>query len=428
MLDFLLIFILSFFFTQGNVWVKASTFNIKLFPLYFVLIIVFLYLDLNKKQLNRKLYTYGKIAIFSLLVLLTVGKSFYTAINLRHQLGNSYPVHDNPIQLEEAIKYLKQGKNPYTQDYFGTAQEAWYQEERLNRALYHFVTLPFYPLFSLILSYPTETIFGFFDERMVHGLIFLIPIYLIWKLFKNLDKKILYLTLFIFNPIFIHFFIEGRNDIFVFAWVFLSLYLLYKRKILASSAILGLAIASKQSSWLLLPFYFFYLWQIYQNQEILEKVKSIFLKTWPFFVLTLIFFGSFLLWDGRSFVEDVYLFPGGGLATSYFITGIGISELLLETGFIASDTAYFPFFVLQLIVGLPLLIFLFIWFKKRLTISSLVFAYGIFLTVFWLFSRFFMDNYVGYLTMVFLIGAVFLEAEKSNCAHKNKLVSKKTRI
>ena len=414
LLDFFILFILTFSFTRAFTFAKASTFDDNLFPIYFILIIGYLLLCLNQiysKKNGQKISRY-KFLIFVLLCLITVVKTQYAAINMRHLVGNSYPVHDNPIQIEEAIKFLKQGKNPYTENYFGTAQEYWYQSG-LNMALWHVVTLPFYLISSLIISYPAISIFGFYDQRMAHIICFLISIWLIYRIIIPYENKLRYLTLFIFNPFLIHFFIEGRNDIFVFTLIFLSLYLLSKKKYLFSSLMLGLAIVTKQSSWLLTPFYFLYIFYLEpDNLNIFKKIKKIFAKTWLFLLSIIIFITPFFIWDGKSFIEDVYLYPGGGLVTSYPISGLGISVYLLKQGIISKDNSYFPFWILQAIFGVPTLIFLSFQLKKYLKISYVIFAYTIFLSVFWLFSRFFMDNYVGYLSMLILMGVIFWESEK----------------
>jgi hypothetical protein len=420
MLDFILLFILSFAFTRAFEYAKSTTFDVKLYPFYFLLILFYLCLSLSKEykinfKFNRKK---AKMIIFWLIFLITIIKTSYSAINMRHLHGNTYPVHDNPIQIEEAIKYLKQGKNPYAENYLGTPQEDWY-ETGLNMALWHVVTLPFYLLFSLLLSFPFQALFGYFDQRMVHILVFIIPLYLVQKLTKNVNKKIIFLSLLFFNPFLIHFLIEGRNDIFVFSFIFLSLYLLQLKKFKLSSIILGLAFSSKQSSWLLLPFYFYYIWfQQNKNLSFINKFKAVFNKTWPFFLTVAVFFIPFLVWDGQSFIEDIYLYPGGGMPTSYPISGMGISMFLLRTGVIPSDNSSFPFSLLQITIGIPIMIYLITLLKKNLKISFVVFSYAIFLFIFWILSRFFADNYLGYIITLCITGFLFLENEKTTSRTK----------
>lgn len=438
-LDFVLLFIFSFFYSQGNLIVKASTFERNLFPLLYFLLIGYGLLSIQRVYFanQARWINYGKLLIFTLICLITVGKSFYNAVNLRHQLGNSYPVYDNVIQLEEAVKYLWQGKNPYTENYLGTPLADWFSSQELSVSLYHFVTLPFYVLFSALISIPAKLVFGFFDERMVHLISLLISILIIAKLLKSTELKIISLTLFLFNPAFIHYFIEGRNDIFVYSLILASLYFLYMRKISWSALFFGLAFASKQSSWLMFPFYFYYLYQFFAPtqllsgwrdkaiqivQKILMKAEGnkkptiglIIQKAWPFLAVILILFLPFMLWDFNSFFQDIYLYPGGGLPTSYPITGIGASIVMLRLGLIQSSQAYFPFWILQLLYGIPLLALLLLWLKKKPKISLLVLGYSMFLLIYWVFSRFVMESYIGFVSMLILTAWIFFEVENEN--------------
>ena len=145
-LDFILLFILSFFYTQGRVFVTSSTFDRNLFPFYFLLILAYLVISLRPhRRIKSGIGTWNNIAkltIFTINVLLTVGKTTYNAITLRHQLNGNYPVYDNVIQIEEAVNYLKQGKNPYTETYHGTPLEDWFdcQDCGLRNSLWHVVT------------------------------------------------------------------------------------------------------------------------------------------------------------------------------------------------------------------------------------------------------------------------------------------------
>ena len=404
LLDFFIIFFLSYLFTKGHSYISVSTFSHKVYPFYFVLIFAYFLISLPNRwgKKHQKMLGKIKLVIFCLVFLATVGKTFYTAIHLRHKVPD-YPVHDNPIQIEEAIKHLLAGKNPYAQDFHDTPLEDWYKD---NPAIYHVVTLPFYSLFSLLFFFPCKAVFGYFDQRMVHGVVFFACLGLLWKMVKPVREKIIYLSFFAFNPLFIHFFIEGRNDIFVFTWVFLSLYLLSKKKVLASSLFLGLAFSSKQPSWLILPFYFFYIfWQEKKSLSLLKKARLTFKKTWAFFAAIAFFFLPFLAWDAKSFIEDIYFYPGGGLTTSFPISGEGFSRFLLLLGI--NPKAYFPFWGFQLIFGLPILFYLLKSLYKNRKISFLILSYALFIFVFWLFSRFFMDNYIGYLSMLFLLARVF---------------------
>ena len=428
--DGLLLLILSFSFTQGHGYIKASTFSPNVFPPYLFLILIYFVISFvrhNNKQYIKIIDTLKKI-IFVLVFALTVGKSFYTAVNLRHLVPN-YPVHDNPLQLEAAVNFLKHGKNPYTENYYNTPQQDWYAEKE-NPALHHLVTLPFYVLFSLFISYPAQLFLGYFDERIVHFISLLISLALIWRLVKNTYKKVIYLSLFAFNPLLTHFFIEGRNDIFVFCLVFLCLYFLYAQKILYSSFFLGLALVSKQSSWLLGPLFILYIFLSQpQGLAFIKKIKKTIFATYPLFLITLFFIVPFLISDFKSFIEDTIYYPGGNLTTSFPMTGMGLSYVLVKMHVVKNGMGYFPFMIVQAIFAIPWLVYAYLQIKIKKLVYLLTFSFTIFLFIFWYFSRFFIDNYLGFLSMLFIITGIFYELEVNDLnTNKNKLISKKTRV
>jgi hypothetical protein len=416
-LDAIILFIFSFFFTQGFEFVPASTFSVTYFPFYFALMIFYFLISLreyNHKQ--TKLTIKLKYATWIIIALLTVGISTYQAIKLRHDLGpGNYPVHDNPIQLELAVDYLKQGKNPYTENYLGTEHDDWIICEgcAIRNTLHHLITLPFYVLSSYAASYPTEAVIGYFDERMLHIVTLLISLAIIAKLVKNPNLKIILLSIFLYNPVFIHYFIEGRNDIFVFSFILWAVYLLKQKRYEYASLVYALAFASKQSSWLLLPFFFLYVFYKVKPKDLTAKILATIRLTWPFFLTTALLFVPFLLSDAKSFIDDIYGFPAGSIPTSYPISGMGVSAWLVMHGFIADGTKYFPFIYLQALVGLPVFAYLGWQLKKRTTLTNLLLSATIFLFTFWLFSRFFMHNYVGFLSMLLIAAMAFAYTEKN---------------
>jgi len=410
----LVLFILAFLYTQGHTFFPTSTFPIPFYILLFGSLGLHLWLSLSisirTKQTQVNKIEKIQLGILLFLVIITLGRTIYSAINLRHELGPAYPVHDNPIQIEEGIKYLLQGKNPFLETYHGTPLEEWHGWKE-NPSLYHFITPAFYPIFSILVYLPSQIVFGFFDERMVHVLLLLVSLTYLYKLIPSFLQKNLYLTLFIFNPLFIHFFIEGRNDIVVFTWILLSLFYLARGRIRLASLFFGFAFATKQQAWLMLPFFFAYIFWSLKGTSWKMKLKSILKKTWPFFATTVLFFIPFLVWDATSFIQDIYLYPAGNLQTSLEIKGFGFTEALRALGFIYHRQGSYPILLWEFLIGIPTLIFLLIKLKANHSISFLIFSYAIFLCVFWYFSRFFVDNYVGYLSMLLIAGIIFREKE-----------------
>jgi hypothetical protein len=307
------------------------------------------------------------------------------------------------LQIEKAAEYLYQGKNPYSQIYPEVVEQSTWKE---NPAKYHIVTMPFYSIFSAVVLYIIRFFTGYFDLRLVHLLVFAPIVYLFFRLgFKRKEQLLIFLILFFFNPFFVHFFISGRSDVFVYSFLFYSFYCLSRNKNMLSSVFLGLAFVSKQSSWLFVPLYFSYLY-LKESGALFLKIRNILQQTWPFFVILTVIIVPFLVWDASGFINGVYNYPAGTLKTSFPIWGYGFSGFLRELKLI-KPTAYFPFTVLQLIFGIPVFYIAIKFLKKHLDVSSLIEMYAAFLFVFWFFSRFFLDNYIGFIIMLFLTAELF---------------------
>lgn len=409
-LDAILLLIFSFLFTQF----KRDVTTVSEIYIPFIIFLNFIYflvsfLESDLSFLKKHIFKI-KIALIFLILLISVGKSTVGAIRMRHLHPNSYPVHDNPIQIEQAARYLYQGKNPYSETYKGIGMEkSWPQ----NPAVYHVITMPFYLIFSAVVLYPINFLTNYFDERLVHWLVFLPALFLLFKLFKKQKKEhiLLFIIVFFFNPFFVHFLISGRNDVFIYSLLIFCFYALFKNKYFLSSFFFGLAFVSKQSSWLLAPFFFYYFYLKSDNKYFLGKIKEVIKKTWIFFAIISLFIIPFLIWDTKGFMNGVYYFPAGNLKTSFPIMGYGFSSILREAR-ILKDSAYFPFQILQMIFGLPVLILCLRYMKKHVDLYTFINAYTIFLFIFWFFSRFFLDNYIGFLIMLFLTAELFRTGKK----------------
>lgn len=367
------------------------------------------------------------LAIIFLAILVTVISATLLQIEKRSVTNPVFYVHDGVIQVEEAIKFVLKGKNPYTENYFNTPLENWggLQEfNGVNPALYHLVYLPFNIIFSIPFFLIGNFLLSWFDERFVYILSFLLTIILIlkWK-DKSLFQKLIFLIIFTFNPLFYSFFIEGRNDIFVFSWIVLAIYLLKLNKVGYSSMALAAAATSKQSSWFLLPFYFAYL---YYNQSdklaFLKKIKNVLKETKAFFITTLVIIAPFLLWNITSFIDDVIKYPNGTAYMSFPIKGMGFQQFILESRVVNSAIDYWPFWIPELIFGLPILYILLKMQKRNNTLGQTIFSFSLLLMTFWFFSRFFNNNYVGFLSMLLLF-AFFVNEKILNIKHSVKLKS-----
>ncbi len=348
-------------------------------------------------------------------LVVVVGSTVVTAMVDRSRVAPVWGVHDIILQQEAAIRYLIVGKNPYKETYFGTPVESFNYDEpgntnAVNPALYHFVMPPWYLLFPFIFYFFGIKVFGFFDGRM--ALLFCMAgiLGLLWRWVKQKSLARLAVTVVALSPSVIDYFIEGRSDTFAFFWLLAALFLLQNKKLGLASAIFGLAVMSKQTIWIAVPFFAVYIFSI----TIKDRRRM-----WKSFVsaslVVIALAVPFLVWDGRAFIDSVILYLSGGTAGSYPVSGYGLGMVLYSSGIIRDIHAAYPFFFWQAGFGVPVLIILLRWVWRRPTISTFLFGYGTFLAVFWYMSRYFNNSHIGYISLVFFVaGILFLNEAKES--------------
>ncbi|MEM4230706.1 MAG: glycosyltransferase 87 family protein [Candidatus Pacearchaeota archaeon] len=377
-----------------------------LFGLIFLGLLSYVVLDLL--NLKDKLQIAFKNSLLWVLIIVVIGSAFYSAIIVRHQTVPEYGIHDMPLQQEIAIRFLLHGQNPYSATYFKTPLERWnYSEKEKNPALYHFVTPPFYILFAIPFYLVTAHGFpGFFDARIPLLFLFFILLITAGRLVKDEDKKRQFLILLSFNPATLGYFLEGRDDVFMFSFLFVGLYLLYKKKDLLAGILLALAFAVKQSVWPVFPFYFAYLY--FKNKNLSKTIIQLIPFTVMFSVVVLPFF----FWNPIAYLDSTIFYLSGNTLHSYPISGYGLGSVLKEFGLIKDAYSYYPFWIWQVAIGLPLIMFLIKWQKKENTVQRLILIYGIFLFIFWYFLRYLNNSHLGYLSMVFITAYFWPKAKE----------------
>lgn len=404
-LDSILLFALVIPFIM-SVRISPGVTPYWLFGMIFLGLLIYILLDIIK--INKEKYYQWKQVLLWFLVGIVIGSSFVSAMIVRHRTHPTYQIHDMPLQQEIAIRYLLDGKNPYAQNYFGTFLEQWrYSDKEVNPALYHFVLPPFYILFALPFYFMGNHIFGFFDARMPLLFLFLILLVVATKVVKDREKRLLFLIILAFNPAMLIYTLEGRSDVFMFSFLLAGLYLLHKERYSLAGIPLALAFAVKQSAWLLLPFYIAFLY--FKKRDLVQSIK---LAT-PFMATFTVIALPFLIWNSKAFIDSIVFYLSGSVAHSYPISGYGFGMVLREIGVIGDIHQYYPFHIWQIIIGLPLLVILIQFLRKAPSVSRLILAYGIFIFVFWYFSRYLNNSHLGYLSMVFTT-AYFWPKDKNN--------------
>ncbi|MFQ6015388.1 MAG: hypothetical protein ACE5NP_08100 [Anaerolineae bacterium] len=391
----------------------TDPYSLLLITFTFLLLICYMILELMPHRLSAENLYRAKLTIVYLTVLCTVVANSTYLILLRRVAGPASYTHDGGvIQTEETIKYILAGKNPYVEDYVETPMAEWGLDYRT--ALYHYPYLPFTFLFSVPFYLGSQFLLGWYDQRFVYLILFALTLYLVPRLVKDRTNSLALTMILGLNPIMGVDIIFGQNDSFVLFWIVLSLYFLLsslKRWLrgygsLLSTVAFALACASKPTAWFLVPFYFIHR---LDRQEIsprrlitllpgLKGQITVFLLT--VFILVL----PFLVWDPAAFVDDIWGWSSGTSATAYQIKGWGMANLVLALGLVQSRLDYFPFWILEVIICLPLLIFL-LWRQMRVNTVNNVLSHGALLALtFFYFSRFLNENYLGYILALLALG------------------------
>jgi hypothetical protein len=354
-----------------------------------------------KKHLN----TVKNILLWATLAI-TLGGVSITAMVDRAKTAPVYGAHDIILQQEAAMRYLIVGKNPYTETYFGTPVESFHYAEEgddkaVNPALYHFVMPPWYLVFPFTFYYSVRPMVGFFDARFasLFCMVGLLVIISLW--FKHPQTKRLAITITALSPATFGYFLEGRSDVFALFWLVFALWLLEKRKFIWSAAILALAFMSKQTTWFIAPFFALWTWI-----EAKGRIPTIAQMLAIFTVVIAMLCVPFILWDSKGFFDGVIFYLSGNAAHSYPISGYGLSMVLKDMGVIPNNHAYYPFGVWQALLGLPALGALLWWMKKKWSMSTMLVAYAVFLSIVWYTSRYFNNSHLAYISMLLGIGLI----------------------
>ena len=380
----------------------VDPYSLLLITLAFACLLVYLTLDFFGGPLRERAVFRLKLALIYAIVLCTVVAQSSLLIGLRHLQGLASFTHDGGvIQTEEAAKYVLQGKNPYVEDYVHTPMAEWGTD--LQTALYHFPYLPWTFLSAIPFQLTAQALFGWYDQRFVYLLLFLIMMWLAPKLTTDPSERLCLTMVLGLNPIMASDVIFGQNDSFVLLWVVLFTYGLLRQKWALASISLGLAVASKPTAWFLVPFFLAYLWGA--AGAISGRWRVILQRLWPALLVSGVLILPFLVWNPGAMYDDVWRWSSGTAATAYQIRGWGFANVVLALNLVQSRLSYFPFWVFEALFGLPILIAS-LWRQvtRDNSVGAMLYGYALFSFVFLFFSRFLNENYIGYLLACLTLG------------------------
>lgn len=365
-----------------------------IFLILFVLLSLFEHLKLFRSKLRF---------IFLILIILVVHGSFLSeAILTRMNATNDFKVHDGVIITEAAYSAFINGYNPYSISY----------REVLEKGKYFNFNLPSYAEFSypyspmmFIVNIPifsfSSSVAGFIDMRLTLAIFFFLSALVGLLMIR---EKILFLILFLLNPLFVPLLYYGANEVILLFFSLLQVYFIYRKKVSLATGALALATGTKLLILPLLPLYFIYIFFL--------KPKSIrfgflFKQLLVFSLINLAIYLPFFVWNSSDLLNDL-IFPWVGKGDlSHPIAGfLGLPQILSRMGFISASSS-FPFFLFIPLIEVCFLIFAFYAFKSSLKLSTLCVFSAINLILIFAFSRLLQVYYVAFLSQI-LVFASFL--------------------
>lgn len=357
-----------------------------------------------------------KVGLIATIIAATVFAQAFFLIGLRQATGPASFTHDGGvIQTEAALDMLTARQNPYTEDYLDTAVAEWGLEKRT--ALYHYPYLPWTLIASLPAKILAQSALGWYDQRLVYLALFALTLALLPGLAGDRAGGRMLLMVVGLNPIMGNDIIFGMNDSFVLAWMVLSVWLLRRGRHGMAALVLGLALASKPTAWFLAPFYALYLAQ--GSTGVREALGRIVARGWPAAVVFLALVVPFVLWDPAAFYDDVWAWSAGTSATPYQIRGWGLSNLVLALGLVETDQSHFPFWIAQAALCLPVLYLLLRRQWRRPSLASVWYGTAILFGLYSFASRFFNENYVGFLVALLALAALSDDRAHAVAGHAN---------
>jgi len=127
---------------------------------------------------------------------------------------------------------------------------------------------------------------------------------------------------------------------------------------------------------------------------------------WPALAAALLVIAPYFLWNPGALIDDVWRWSAGTSETAYQIWGWGGSNLVLALGWVRSRFDQWPFWLAELLVGVPVMAGL-LWRQwHENTLGRALWGYALFLFSFFFVSRFLNENYLGYLLAFLVLGAL----------------------
>jgi hypothetical protein len=340
-----------------------------------------------------------------------------TAMFIRDRLiRGPYPenVIDWPLQIEAGSDLLLSGRSPYAADYSATEMRLWSERANFhnNPAMHHAIHLPMNFVLSALIKPLWQALIGWYDARIILLAAYFAVLLIAPRLARSWEEGHALQIGLALNPLLIDTFVVGLSDYLLLAFLVVILWLRQRGWLRAAACLLGLAVATRQFSWLLVPIYVAAEWFALPQQTSRARVRELVRRVWLLPTIAILVIAPFLLANPRGFYNDVIAYGSGGVADAFPIGGpgsFGVSVIVLAMGWAKDRSAQFPFLLLQLAATLPLIGYA-VWRQRRQnTLRGMLLSYVIVLAVFLFMGRFMNTNYVGFLFALLILTAFISE-------------------
>jgi len=309
-------------------------------------------------------------------------------------------IGDGAYQIQLARNVLMRGVDPYGFDYTGTGLErAPWNQPFPNPALHH---LDYWPG-TIVLPLPVQAAFqgvlGWWDERIWLLLAAVAVWILLGRLVPGAGGRMAAVAFFLI-PGHSLLAILGDNDLPMVALLLGAALAIGRRRFLLAGLLIGLAIATKQTSLIAVPILAAYA----AGQQIGWRR---FLRAAGVAVAAVcVLLAPFLLWNARVFVADTLLYNFASGTDAYPIQGLGLSAILLQAGIIHGARDAFPFLLIQ--VPLVVAVWVLAW-RRLITYpraGELILWFGVAFFAFLFTNRFAQQTYILLGAELILAGVV----------------------
>lgn len=323
-----------------------------------------------------------------------------------------YDLHDELLLTEAGLQKISGGVDPYGADYRGTIVDQWYghsTHESYVNGVYpawdHYVYLPGFFVASLPFYVVLHGITGWYDQRLIYLLAYAGILVGAWTQLKRSPIREPLTLILALNP-FLTTASYGFNDLLPVMLLMMTGLAFARQRTYLAAAVYGLALATKQTMLLTVPF----LLPVFIAKARIAS-RSLVRTACTVVGVAVAVVLPFFLWSPWHMYDDTMRFFFGSAA--YPISGEGISSLLLMTGVVRADQ-YVPFWLLQLLIAVPLMVVLWRWAKRQPSLTGPFLGATGAICLLWFFSRYFLPAHAYVIILLIIISFVIGEVQRTH--------------